>query len=289
MIRQTIRLGLPCLAALLAPVLAEAAPIGSAVAVRPAAQSEGTRGTQVLARGSDLEAFDRVRTNAGGNAKLRFLDASTLDVGPGALVTLDRFVFNPDRSAAQASLTMAKGTFRWVSGRSPKEAYDLKTPLATIGIRGTDIRVFAQPEVTTVRLQSGAIRACSRISGQCADINRPGQGVRLWQDGRVETFGPGTQQTAPVRRASVPPGPPDDGGYPPFGVRPPRGGYPPPATRPPQDGPSPADVIGPAISIGIGILGTRGPRPSRGGMPTRPMPQPDMAPTNTMPNVYTPR
>ena len=232
---------LPLAALLACPVLANAAPIGNAIAVTPAANTEGSRGTMALVRGGDIEPYDRVRTGPGGAATLRFHDRSTLNVGAGALVTIDEFVYSGAGRASSASLTMARGAFRWVSGQSPKDAYDLKTPLATIGIRGTDFRVFADADVTTVRLQSGAINACSRVSGQCAAVGRSGQGVRLWSDGRVEMFGPGTGGGAPVRRASAPP--PDQGG----------------------PGMDPGGFFG-GISIGIGGFGGggRGPRePSR--------------------------
>jgi hypothetical protein len=285
-------------ALLLAPSIAAAAPIGSAISVKPNAQSESERGTETLAVGALVETNDKIRTNAGGSTRLRFLDASTLDVGAGALVTLDSFVYNANRTAKEASLTMAKGAFRWVSGKSDKEAYDLKTPHATIGIRGTDIRVIAEDSVTTVRLNSGAIRVCSRVSSQCAEATRPGQGVRVHADGRVEELGAQQlqqqQQTPPpTRRASRTP-PPDDTPPPPrrSGPRNDRGGptappprrvvivdeddAPPPRRRipprrvvviedepiypayPPPRGPSAGEVIGGAIAIGIGIAGSQG-------------------------------
>lgn len=234
--------------ALLAPVAGIAAPIGTATSARPVAQSEGSRGTLDLVKGSALEAYDTVRTGPGGSAKLRFFDASTLDVGPGALVTLDEFIYSGRSTASTASLTMARGAFRWVSGQSPKGAYDLKTPLANIGIRGTVLSITAASDVTTVRLQSGAATACSRVSGQCASVGRSGQGVRLWADGRVEMFGPGTG-SAPVRRSALPPGGPDAPGGP---------------GEPPID---PGLVVD-GLAIGIGILGgIRGGRPPRVGRP----------------------
>jgi len=220
-----------------------AAPIGNAVAVTPNASAEGSRGAVQLARGSAIEPYDRVRTSPGGATTLRFLDSSQLAIGPGALVTIDEFVYSGPGRASSASLTMARGAFRWVSGRSPKDAYDLKTPLATIGVRGTSIAVLSEPQVTSVRLSSGAITACSRISGQCASLGRSGQGVRLWADGRVEVFGPGTGGP-PQRRAAAPP--PD---------------LPPPG-QPPID---PGAFFG-GLSIGIGGFGGgRGPGFPGGG------------------------
>lgn len=214
MIRSTTRStrrSLLALPLILAPIFAVAAPIASAVSVTPAATAESERGTVTLARGASVEQNDLIATGPAGSTRLKFLDASFLDVGPGANVKLDEFVYSGN-TAEKASLTMTKGTFRWVSGISKKEAYDLKTPLATIGIRGTDFRVITDEALTTIRLTSGAINACSRVSQTCATIDKRGQGVRLFADGRVEMFMEDPQAAPPVtRRAAAPPPPPSSG------------------------------------------------------------------------------
>lgn len=230
-------LRLAATAAICAPVAAFAAPIGNAIAVKPDAQAEGARGTLTLATGTGVESNDKIITGLAGSTRLRFLDQSTLDVGAGANVTLDSFVYKPDNTASQASLSMMRGTFRWVSGKSAKDAYDLKTPHATIGIRGTDIRVMADLTSTTIMLNSGAFRACSRITGRCADATRRGHGVRIHEDGRIETLNGSRmeqqqQQSPPVRRASVTP-PDDDDDPPPRRAKPRRDGGG-PAARPPR-------------------------------------------------------
>jgi hypothetical protein len=200
---------------LILPILATtgayAAPIGNAIAVRPQAELEGGTGTVTLSVGGGVEANNRVITGSAGETRLKFLDASTLDIGSNAAVTLDEFVYS-EKKAAKAALTMTKGAFRWVTGQSPKEAYDLKTPLATIGIRGTDFRVDTDEKRTTIRLRSGAVHACNRVSNTCATINRPGQGVHLDADGKVEMFQERAQAIPPVLRfAGLPPAPPRSG------------------------------------------------------------------------------
>lgn len=192
----------PCLALLAsiaaAPASAEIA--GNAVAVTPSAQTESPRGAVILAKGSEINAFDKVRTSVDGAVTLRFRDNSSLDVGPGSVVSIDRFVYNPDNTAKTAAITLTRGTFRWVSGRSAKEAYNIKTPASTIGIRGTDFTVIADLGATVVQLKSGAVRACSPVSGRCSAIERPGQGLRIWNNGRIELFNPGTLLHAQVTR-----------------------------------------------------------------------------------------
>lgn len=164
-----------------------ATPIGSAINVRPQASLEMGAETVTLAIGKEVESNNKVVTGPAGATRLKFLDSSVLDVGEGATVTLDEFVYSGNK-ADKAALTMTKGAFRWVTGHSEKKNYDLKTPIASIGIRGTDFRVDTNDGLTTIRLNSGALTACSRVSQTCASIDKPRHGIRLFSDGRVEMF-----------------------------------------------------------------------------------------------------
>src|SRR5215217_6106139 len=98
--------------ALVSGANAAAPPIGEAKAVLPSAVSEGENGKITLTLGSTLFPNDVVQTAAQGKAGLEFLDKTTLEIGPNSTVKLDKFIFNPDRTAAEVSMTMTKGVFR---------------------------------------------------------------------------------------------------------------------------------------------------------------------------------
>ena len=78
-----------------------------------------------------------------GLAQIRFVDDTRLVVGPNSRLVIDEFVFNPDQTAQQVTIRMAKGTFRFLSGNSPSKAYSIRTPTMTIGVRGTVLDVYA--------------------------------------------------------------------------------------------------------------------------------------------------
>ena len=111
--------------------------IGVASAARNQVQGLLAGGARPLAAGSDVFANETVRTGDDSLAQLLFLDETTLSVGARSEVKLDRFVYNPDRKSGNVVLEASRGAFRFVSGSQNPTNYTIKTPLATIGVRGT--------------------------------------------------------------------------------------------------------------------------------------------------------
>lgn len=91
---------------------------------------------------AEVEMLDLIQT-ARGTAKVRFLDNTELSIGEQSSVELDRFVYDPDSGAnsGKLGLRVAVGTARFVTGQIGKmqpNNVTIKTPTATVGIRGTD-------------------------------------------------------------------------------------------------------------------------------------------------------
>ncbi|KHK91398.1 FecR family protein [Novosphingobium malaysiense] len=81
---------------------------------------------------------NRVRTGKSSALQVTLLDRSNLTVGPNANFTVDRFVYDPAKNASSVGASVVKGTFRFMSGKAQKVgSHSVKTPAATIGIRGT--------------------------------------------------------------------------------------------------------------------------------------------------------
>lgn len=93
-----------------------------------------------------------------GRLDVRFNDRTQLIVGPASKVKIDRFVYDPDKSAGEVSLNMSKGLMRFVTGRLASKSYKITTPSATLGVRGTDIVVAVDDEgATTVSVLDGGV------------------------------------------------------------------------------------------------------------------------------------
>jgi hypothetical protein len=90
---------------------------------------------------SEVEGGDTLTTAAGAYALVRFIDNSELTLKPGSTVVIDQFSFDGDKpDADRAAFTLLKGGLRSVTGilgKRSKDKFTLKTPSATIGIRGT--------------------------------------------------------------------------------------------------------------------------------------------------------
>src|SRR5262249_19194930 len=85
-----------------------------------------------LAVGSEVLQNEVVRTGLQSDAKLIFLDDTNLSVGPASEVSLDRFVYDPDKSAGAVVVKTTKGIFRFVTGSQRPQNYLINTPIASI-------------------------------------------------------------------------------------------------------------------------------------------------------------
>ena len=92
-------------------------------------------------------------------------------VGPNSQLVIDKFVFKSETSAKEVSINAVRGAFRFITGVSPKQAYSIHTPMATIGVRGTkfDFSVDSDGRMDFV-LYEGSARLCD-LSGRCVVLS----------------------------------------------------------------------------------------------------------------------
>lgn len=87
-----------------------------------------------------IHSYDDVRT---GNGKLEitFRDDSTVKLSANSKLVIDEFVFDPNPKKSKMAFKVAAGTARFATGKLglvDKNKIKIRTPTATIGIRGTD-------------------------------------------------------------------------------------------------------------------------------------------------------
>ena len=107
--------------------------IGKATSVTP--QATGSHAGP-LSGGSNVYSKETIRTGQSGQADLQFKDSSNLKVGSNSSVHLDKFVYDPNKSASTIAIQATRGSFRFVTGSQGNGAVQIKTPYGTLGVRG---------------------------------------------------------------------------------------------------------------------------------------------------------
>lgn len=115
--------------------------IGSASSVKN--RVDGVIGGQsrTLSAGSAVHSNELIRSGDDSVANLLFLDQTKLSVGPKSEVRLDKFVYNPNQRNGAVVVHATRGAYRFVTGVQDSKNYQIKTPYATLGVRGTVLEV----------------------------------------------------------------------------------------------------------------------------------------------------
>ena len=124
----------------------------------------------------DIYHNEVISTGADSATELVFIDETKLSLGPNSSLVLDRFVYDPDPDKASFVMTATAGVFRFVSGKLPKKSYEIHTPTATIGIRGT---VFTLVVILGGPNGDGAVVNVTVEQGVAVVTNCLGQRVSL--------------------------------------------------------------------------------------------------------------
>jgi hypothetical protein len=123
-----------------------------------------------LRTGASVREGDRVKTETNGHVHIKFRDNAVLSIRPNSELLIETYRFDPKRPELSAvKLNLVQGTARTVSGEAAKAArqrYRLNTPIAAIGVRGTDFLVSTTSSSLMALVNDGAI-IVAPFSSQC--------------------------------------------------------------------------------------------------------------------------
>jgi hypothetical protein len=150
--------------------------------------ADAQRGAQAvaLALGSAVREGDVITTGADGHLQLEMADGARIAMRPRSTLRLERYEFNAAaRESGSALLALVKGTMRVFTGAiasRDKSRFQMKTNLATVGIRGSgNILVNLDGTETLNHTLTGA-HSVTSIDAQGNErtlISRPGQTVQV--------------------------------------------------------------------------------------------------------------
>lgn len=148
--------------------------IGSAVKIQNRVTGAIDTTVRTLATGDGVQQNEAIEAAADGLGELVLKDNSKLAVGPGARVVLDKFVYDPAKSTGTVGIDLLKGAFRFVTGIADKTGYVLRTPVASITVRGTvfDVYVDGATGATLLLLHEGSVSVCNKAN-QCSELSNP--------------------------------------------------------------------------------------------------------------------
>lgn len=163
-------LGLGCLAAV--PALAQQVPgAGSVVFVSGPAQLIAADGTRsAVQAGVQVRQGDQVTTGKDGYVHVRMIDNAFVAVRPESRLAVELYEYDAAHPAAsRIKLNLHNGNARTVSGKggeAAKQNYRFNTPMAAIGLRGTDYTVVSSADATRVSVSRGAV-AVTPLGSDC--------------------------------------------------------------------------------------------------------------------------
>ena len=268
---MTRRLFLPFIAALLLAVpltaLADAGAFQFVVGDVKIVRADGSESPAV--KGAKLMEGDTVVTGSTGSAQILMSDQALIALRPDSSLKFETYRFaGKEDGSEKGILGLLKGGFRTLTGligRANKSNYQVRTPTATIGIRGTDHEPFYIPPSGWSGAPGGDPGTYNKVNAGSTYIQTEGGSIELGPNqvgfapadpraiparleripafmraaplmrGQGERRGPGDGPGRGERRGPPPPGgggqpPPPGGGQlpppPPGGLPPPRGGLP---------------------------------------------------------------
>jgi hypothetical protein len=145
-------------------------------------------GKRYLSLMDDIYRNELVETYNESATEITFLDETTMSLGPDTSVVLDRFIYDPDKTANEFVVTITEGVLRFATGNMQSESYKVHTPVATIGVRGTVIEVAVEKPTDGMGAASVELTV---LEGEASFTRCNGQRVVVLQGSSATAFGPG--------------------------------------------------------------------------------------------------
>ncbi len=129
----------------------------------------------------DLKVLDTVMTGAKDKVRIEMRDGTTINLGNNSEYTF--LVYSHRGNFPMARMSFTQGSFRVATGsitKRPRAIFEVATPLATIGVRGTEFwggYIFGDNVLDVALLSEGKIFVENKAG--TVDIDQPGYGTTV--------------------------------------------------------------------------------------------------------------
>jgi Uncharacterized protein conserved in bacteria len=156
-----------------------------------------------LVHGTTVHRTDVLKTAPGARVEITMLDETRLTLGGDTMLALERYDLGRQQGPGAVLILLTKGAFRVITGQLTAlrgGPFEVLTPLATIGVRGTDFwgGMLAPDELGVLLLSGSGVYV--RNDGGKSEITRPLEGVRV---GSPSAPPPQPSLWSPERRAQA--------------------------------------------------------------------------------------
>ena len=161
-------------------------------------------GRHVALKDAVVAEGDQISTGADGYVYVQTVDNGFLILRPNTVARVTAYsIDNDDPSKTQVKLELLQGVARAISGEGVKRArqnFRFNTPVAAIGVRGSDFTVYTDQQTTRVTVLSGGVV----MSGFGAGCAAAGTGPCEGRDARELFAGQGGMLLQVERGNSIP-------------------------------------------------------------------------------------
>lgn len=151
------------------------------------------RKTRKLDKQSIIFVGDTLVTDAKTQAQVAFTDTTLMTFRPNTKFVIAEYSYHPKEKDEKGSvgkfvMDLVAGGFRTITGlipKSNKDDYEVKTPVATIGVRGTDYSVYVGGNKQVILGQIAGIPTLTTATGQTTELTGENRYATVSPDGSI--------------------------------------------------------------------------------------------------------
>ena len=173
---------------------AETTQVGKTLLTRGKVISKRSGSDIIIKRRSKIFENDEIHVAKNGRAQFRMIDKALISLQENSVLQIKKYQYDVAGKPNSALMELLSGGLRTITGaigKGNKQAYELRTPLATIGIRGTDYEVEIVSNGMYVAVWEGVIHLRARIKNRCNILlgkSQPFRFIFVDQLGRCNGF-----------------------------------------------------------------------------------------------------
>jgi hypothetical protein len=167
----------------------QAQEIGIVAAMEPPAEVGRADNWFAASLGTPIQQRDTLRTGKGGRLRVIFADDSVVSLAAGSELLVDESAYEGTGGRVRSTMELLRGKVRSLVSEHGGGSFELGTPTAVAGVRGTDFVIVydeasASSDVVGV---SGAIGVRSKLGVVAPEVTLQAQYITRVQRGKLPT------------------------------------------------------------------------------------------------------